>query len=244
MKIKLKVTIIGTGLIGGSLALDLKASGFCDYVIGVESNTVHAEQALQRKFALALSVLEKDKEVSSALVFTRTKRGADQVSKFLNGAKIQSEAIHSNKSQNARQRALNNFKSKKTRVLVATDIAARGIDVERLSHVINFEIPNISETYVHRIGRTGRAGLGGVALSFCDEEEREYLRDINGLIKTSIPVINDHPYPMSNSSRSSDGNENRFLYSKAGSIKKSGSSRFFNKKKKHWSRNSKPVGKS
>jgi ATP-dependent RNA helicase RhlE len=188
--------------------------------------------------------LLKDKEVSSALVFTRTKRGADQVSKFLNGAKIQSEAIHSNKSQNARQRALNNFKSKKTRVLVATDIAARGIDVERLSHVINFEIPNISETYVHRIGRTGRAGLGGVALSFCDEEEREYLRDINGLIKTSIPVINDHPYPMSNSSRSSDGNENRFLYSKAGSIKKSGSSRFFNKKKKHWSRNSKPVGKS
>lgn len=189
--------------------------------------------------------LLKDNDVSSALVFTRTKHGADQVSKFLNGAKIQSEAIHSNKSQNARQRALNNFKSKQTRVLVATDIAARGIDVERLSHVINFEIPNISETYVHRIGRTGRAGLGGVALSFCDEEEREYLIDINRLIKISIPVINDHPYPMmTNSIRSFDRNENKFLASKTGSVKKSGSSRFINKKKKQWNRNSGPVGKS
>jgi ATP-dependent RNA helicase RhlE len=189
--------------------------------------------------------LLKDKEVSSALVFTRTKHGADQVSRFLNGAKIQSEAIHSNKSQNARQRALNNFKSKHTRVLVATDIAARGIDVDRLSHVINFEIPNISETYVHRIGRTGRAGLSGVALSFCDEEEREYLRDINRLIKISIPVISDHPYPMlSNVSRSSDRIENKFLAYKAGSAKKSGSSRFYNKKKKQWNRNSRPVGKS
>ena len=189
--------------------------------------------------------LLKDKEVSSALVFTRTKHGADQVSKFLNGAKIQAEAIHSNKSQNARQRALNNFKSKRTRVLVATDIAARGIDVDRLSHVINFEIPNISETYIHRIGRTGRAGLSGVALSFCDVEEREYLRDINRLIKISIPVINDHPYPLiSNGSRSYDRNENKFLAAKTGSIKKSGSSRFFNKKKKQWDRNSRPIGKS
>jgi ATP-dependent RNA helicase RhlE len=108
------------------------------------------------------------------------------------------DAIHGNKSQGARQRALANFKTRKTRVLVATDIAARGIDVEELSHVINFEIPNIAETYVHRIGRTGRAGLSGVALSFCDAEEKDYLRDIYKLISKSIPVIEDHPYPIHN----------------------------------------------
>jgi ATP-dependent RNA helicase RhlE len=112
----------------------------------------------------------------------------------LNGSKIEAEAIHGNKSQNARQRALNNFKSKRTRVLVATDLASRGIDVDRLSHVINYEIPDQSENYIHRIGRTGRAGLAGVALSFCDMEEREYLRDINKLISIPIPVIKDHPF--------------------------------------------------
>ena len=136
----------------------------------------------------------KNENVSSALVFTRTKRGADIVSRYLNDAKIDTDAIHGNKSQGARQRALNNFKSQRTRVLVATDIAARGIDIEKLSHVFNFDIPDYSELYIHRIGRTGRAGLGGTALSFCDAEERSYLRDINRLIKTPIPVIEDHPF--------------------------------------------------
>ncbi len=139
----------------------------------------------------------RNEDVSSALVFTRTKRGADSVTKFLIDAKIQADAIHGNKSQNARQRALNNFKLQRTKVLVATDIAARGIDIEKLSHVFNFDIPDFSETYIHRIGRTGRAGLGGTALSFCDAEEKYYLREINKLIKTPIPVINDHPFKLS-----------------------------------------------
>jgi len=138
----------------------------------------------------------KDKSISSALVFSRTKHGADKIVKDLVNVGIEAQAIHGNKSQNARQLALSNFKTGKTRVLVATDIAARGIDVEELSHVINFDLPNIPETYVHRIGRTGRAGLGGVALSFCDEEEKAYLKDIQKLISKSIPVIADHPYPL------------------------------------------------
>lgn len=136
----------------------------------------------------------KNENVESALVFTRTKKSADIVSKYLNDAKITTDAIHGNKSQGARQRALNNFKLQRTKVLVATDIAARGIDIEKLSHVFNFDIPDFSENYIHRIGRTGRAGLGGTALSFCDTEERYYLREINRLIKTPIPVIDDHPY--------------------------------------------------
>jgi len=142
--------------------------------------------------------LLKDPSVLSALVFTRTKHGADKVTKDLVRAGIIAEAIHGNKSQNARQRALNNFKSKSTRVLVATDIAARGIDVDELSHVINFELPNVPETYVHRIGRTGRAGLSGVSFSFCDAEEKEFLRDIHKLINKSIPVVDNHPFPMEN----------------------------------------------
>lgn len=138
----------------------------------------------------------KDESIVSALVFSRTKHGANKITKDLINLGIQAEAIHGNKSQNARQLALNNFKTRKTRVLVATDIAARGIDVEELSHVINFDLPNVPETYVHRIGRTGRAGLGGVALSFCDEEEKPYLKDIQKLILKSIPVIEDQPYPL------------------------------------------------
>jgi ATP-dependent RNA helicase RhlE len=140
--------------------------------------------------------LLKDRSILTALVFTRTKHGADKVAKDLNKAGILADAIHGNKSQQARQRALGNFKSKKTRVLVATDIAARGIDVDELSHVINFEIPNIAETYVHRIGRTGRAGLSGIALSFCDDEEKDYLKDIYKLISKSIPVVENHPFQL------------------------------------------------
>lgn len=148
------------------------------------------------KRSLLLHLL-KGNNIQNALVFTRTKHGADKVVKELNRANIEAEAIHGNKSQTARQRALMLFKTRRIRVLVATDIAARGIDVEDLSHVINFELPNIPETYVHRIGRTGRAGASGIALSFCDNEEREYLRDINKLISPAIPVISDHPYAMS-----------------------------------------------
>lgn len=146
--------------------------------------------------------LLKDAGIKSALVFTRTKHGADKVVKELNRVGIGAEAIHGNKSQNARQRALGNFKSGETRVLVATDIAARGIDVDNLSHVINFELPNVPETYVHRIGRTGRAGASGIAYSFCDQEEKEFLRDIQKLIANTVPVVTEHPYAMSDTSLS------------------------------------------
>jgi len=118
------------------------------------------------------------------------------VVKVLEKAKIKAEAIHGNKSQNARQRALSNFKDQSTRVLVATDIAARGIDISSLAFVVNFEIPNIAETYVHRIGRTGRAGASGKAISFCDATEKGYLKDIEKLIQLKIPVVFDHPYPL------------------------------------------------
>ncbi|MBU2046827.1 MAG: DEAD/DEAH box helicase, partial [Bacteroidetes bacterium] len=138
-----------------------------------------------KKNDLLLHILD-DKKIETALVFTRTKHGADKVVKVLAKEGIKSAAIHGNKSQNARQNALSDFKDKKLRVLVATDIAARGIDIDDLAYVINFEIPNISETYVHRIGRTGRAGANGTALSFCDAEEKEFLKDIQKLINISI----------------------------------------------------------
>ena len=139
--------------------------------------------------------LLKDKSIVSVLVFSRTKHGADMIVKNLIKAGILAQAIHGNKSQVARQQALNNFKERKTRVLVATDIAARGIDIIELSHVINYDLPNISETYVHRIGRTGRAGLGGVAISFCDAEEKPLLKDIEKLIGKVVPIVEGHPYP-------------------------------------------------
>ncbi|MDR9745707.1 DEAD/DEAH box helicase [Paenibacillus taichungensis] len=143
-----------------------------------------------------LNHILQDKSIFSALVFTRTKRGADRVTRDLSKVNITAQAIHGNKSQNERQRALNNFKSGVTRVLVATDIAARGIDVEELSHVINFNLPNIPETYVHRIGRTGRAGHSGMAISFCEKEELPFLKDIEKVIKKTIPEVKNHPYPM------------------------------------------------
>lgn len=147
------------------------------------------------KTNLLLYVL-KDKSIERVLVFTRTKHGADKVVKLLQRSGTNAAAIHGNKSQNARQAALTNFKSGKLRVLVATDIAARGIDVDNLTHVINYELPNVPETYVHRIGRTGRAGQSGVALSFCDAEEKAYLKDIQKQIAKTIPVVEAHPYPM------------------------------------------------
>jgi ATP-dependent RNA helicase RhlE len=147
------------------------------------------------KNALLIDLLQ-DENIKTALVFTRTKFGADKVVKVLKKKNISAEAIHGNKAQNARQRALSNFKAQTTRVLVATDIAARGIDVDDLEYVINYEIPNISETYVHRIGRTGRAGASGTAISFCDAEEKAYLWDIEKLITKKIQVVDDHPFPL------------------------------------------------
>lgn len=166
------------------------------------------------KKALLLHLL-KDASIASALVFTRTKHAANNVAKILNKKNILSEAIHGNKSQGARQTALQNFKAKKTRVLVATDIAARGIDIDELSHVINFEIPIIPETYVHRIGRTGRAGMGGIALSLCDNEEKAFLNDIKKLVSKPIKVIDDHPF---NIVKSRDNNSKDSSYNK-GSVK-------------------------
>jgi len=147
------------------------------------------------KKKLLLHLLQ-DRALVTALVFTRTKHGADKVVKDLVQSGVKAEAIHGNKSQNARQRALTNFKARTTRVLVATDIAARGIDIDELSHVINYELPNVPETYVHRIGRTGRAGAAGISISFCDDEETEFLYDIQKLIGKSLPVVEDQPYHM------------------------------------------------
>ena len=147
------------------------------------------------KNSLLVNIL-KEQDIKTALVFTRTKHGADKVVKILLKNNITAEAIHGNKAQNARQRALTNFKAQTTRVLVATDIAARGIDVDDLEYVINFEMSNIAETYVHRIGRTGRAGAKGTAYSFCDAEEKEFLRDVEKLINKRIPVIDNHPFPL------------------------------------------------
>lgn len=145
------------------------------------------------KRSLLIHVLENT-DIERALVFARTKYGSDKIARALNRAGIKADAIHGDKSQNARQNALNNFKDGKIRILVATDIAARGIDVDNLTHVINYELPNVPETYVHRIGRTGRAGASGVAISFCDAEEREYLKDIQKLTRLAIPTVEQHPF--------------------------------------------------
>ncbi len=180
-----------------------------------------------------LSFMLEDQNIKSVLVFTRTKHGADKVVKDLVRLNIKAEAIHGNKSQNARQRALNNFKERTTRVLVATDIAARGIDVDELSHVINYELPNVPETYVHRIGRTGRAGLNGIAFSFCEHEELPYLKDIQKLIGKSIDVNKSHPYhmdlsiPVNNSGQRTETTKNRNNGNRNNNQK-----RFFNPNKK------------
>ncbi len=151
-----------------------------------------------------LKHLLQNDPLDSNLVFSRTKHGADKIVRRLKNAGIPAEAIHGNKSQAARQKALGRFKEGKTNVLVATDIAARGIDVDELSRVINYNLPNVPETYVHRIGRTGRAAASGVALSFCDGEERAYLRDIQKLIDQKIDVVAEHPFVHD---RSSDKDE-------------------------------------
>jgi ATP-dependent RNA helicase RhlE len=160
----------------------------------IEQSLYYVSKADKPKLLIHLL---KQKAIKIALVFTRTKHGADKVVKGLHQAGITAAAIHGNKSQNARQKALNDFKNGNLNVLVATDIAARGIDIDELTHVFNFDLPNIPETYVHRIGRTGRAGNTGISISFCDVEERTELKDILKLIKVEIPVVEEHPFLLS-----------------------------------------------
>lgn len=164
----------------------------------VSSTTTLVEQSVyyvkkENKRGLLKHVLSNN-NIEHALIFTRTKHGADKVVKDLSNSGITAAAIHGNKSQGARERALKGFKDRSIRILVATDIASRGIDVDKLTHVINYEIPEQAETYVHRIGRTGRAGSSGIALSFCANEEMSYLKDIHKLIKKNIEVVSTHPF--------------------------------------------------
>ncbi len=147
------------------------------------------------KSALLLHILE-DKRIDQVLLFSRTKHGSDKIARNLQKHKVKVAAIHGNKSQNQRQKALKQFKSGEIRVLVATDIAARGIDIDKLRYVINYDIPNIAETYVHRIGRSGRAGEEGVAISICEPEENAYIRDIERLINQKIATVNENPFPQ------------------------------------------------
>ncbi len=148
--------------------------------------------------AALLTYWLKNNEYDSVLVFSRTKHGADKIVKELNKKGFTAVAIHGNKSQANREQALHAFKKRKTRILVATDIAARGLDIQELSHVINYNLPEVPETYIHRIGRTGRAGLGGKAITFCDFEEKPLLRDIQKRIGKTLPEVKEHPYPLVN----------------------------------------------
>ena len=157
----------------------------------VDQFVMYVEQAQKRDL---LRHLLKDPQFYRVIVFTRTKHGANRVSDILVKNKISSAAIHGNKSQNARQRALDAFKNNEIQVLIATDIAARGIDVDGITHVINYEVPNVAENYVHRIGRTARAGQSGTAISFVTLEEKSFIRDIEKTIGQKIPVISDQPY--------------------------------------------------
>ncbi len=179
------------------------AEGLLDNAVRVEvaPQSTTAERVSQKvlfvqkpKKRQLLTALLKDDSISRALVFTRTKHGADRVARHLEQDRVRTGVIHGNKTQNARQRALNGFKNGQLRILVATDIAARGIDVDGVTHVINFDLPNDPETYVHRIGRTARAGAEGQAISFCDHEERGYLFDIEKTTRNSVEVHEDHPF--------------------------------------------------
>lgn len=188
----------------------------------------------KKKKTKLLVKLLKNNELKSVLVFSRTKHGANKIVHQLEESGIRASAIHGNKSQSARQKALASFKAKKIRVLVATDIAARGIDVDELSHVINFDLPEVPETYIHRIGRTGRAGLGGDAMSFCSQEEADLLQDIQKHIKMRIPIEKDATYSIELSST--------YVKPKKQNNSKSRKSSGQGKQKKSYSRrNSKPT---
>ncbi|PJF34061.1 MAG: DEAD/DEAH box helicase, partial [Phototrophicales bacterium] len=158
----------------------------------IDQSIFFVERTEKRKL---LEHLLQDESLERVLIFTRTKHRANRLAKQLSRKKRNAEAIHGDKSQTARTRALTNFKNGKSSVLVATDIAARGLDIDAVTHVINFDLPNIPESYVHRIGRTARAGATGIAYSFCDMEERKYLKDIEKVTQQRIPVIEDHPFP-------------------------------------------------
>lgn len=171
--------------------------------LAVAPESTAADTVQQRLYPVAkadkrklLYHLIRNESMTDVLVFTRTKHGADNVVKALHKHGLTAEAIHSDKSQTARQRVLDGFKNKEIAVLVATDIAARGIDIHQLPYVVNFDLPNIPETYIHRIGRTGRAGHGGIALSFCSPDEQPYWKDIQRLVKANVKTITDHPYPI------------------------------------------------
>ena len=196
----------------------------------VEQRVYFVEKTEKRNL---LYHLIKNENLSNVLVFSRTKHGADNVVKALRKNNIAAEAIHGDKSQNARQRVLEAFKNKEVGVLVATDIAARGIDIDQLPFVINFDLPNIPETYVHRIGRTGRAGNGGISISFCGKDEHTYWKDIQKLIKVDVKTVNDHPYPWHSgnpeTAPSQQKNSNR-----SGEKHKSRKSEVSKKNKKRW----------
>jgi ATP-dependent RNA helicase RhlE len=157
----------------------------------IDQRLYYVEKAEKREL---LAHVLKDPAITRTIVFTRTKHGANRVAEQLDKVGVRAAAIHGNKSQSARQKALEDFRAGRIRVLVATDIAARGIDIDGISHVINYELPNVAEQYVHRIGRTARAGAEGTALSFCEVEERPYLRDIEKLTRQKIAVVEDHPF--------------------------------------------------
>ncbi len=162
------------------------------------------------------------------IIFRRTKYGVEKLEKSLIDNDFKVESIHGDKTQSARQLALKNFKSKDIKILIATDVASRGIDIDNLDAVINFDIPNVPETYVHRIGRTGRAGKKGESFALCSADEREYIEAIQKLIRHTIPVENDHPYPL-------DPNAKPEIHKKQGSkYKKGRKSKASKKKKKHW----------
>jgi ATP-dependent RNA helicase RhlE len=195
----------------------------------VEQHVYFVEKTEKRNL---LYHLIKNQNLSDVLVFCRTKHGADNVMKALRKNEIPAEAIHGDKSQNARQRVLDAFKNKEVGVLVATDIAARGIDIDQLPYVINFDLPNIAETYVHRIGRTGRAGNIGIAVSFCGKDEHQYWKDIQKLIKVEVKTITDHPYPWhSGSPEKAEPQQNS---NRSGAAHKSRKSNASKQNKKRW----------
>ncbi|OYQ35668.1 RNA helicase [Flavobacterium cyanobacteriorum] len=199
----------------------------------VKQQLYHVDKGDKRKL---LYHLIRNENLSNVLVFTRTKHGADNVVRALKKNGVHAEAIHGDKSQSARVRVLDSFKNKEVSVLVATDIAARGIDIESLPYVINFDLPNIPETYVHRIGRTGRAGNEGLAISFCSRDELPYLKDIEKLIRLKLKVIESHPYPYDEEGTKSSQTQkpdrrNKNKNSGGSNSRKSEASK---KKKKRW----------
>lgn len=184
------------------------------------------------KRKLLLHIIQNDK-LKNVLIFTRTKGGADNVTRFLKKNNVTAEAIHGDKSQGARQRVLNSFKNKEIDVLVATDVASRGIDIDLLPYVINYELPNVAETFVHRIGRTGRAGNEGMAISFCSKDEKTYLQDIEKLIRKKIKVVEDNPFPWNDnpSQEQTQAPPKKDFRNKSNNSRKSDNSK---KNKKRW----------